>query len=373
MKFEPTIDLPQIDDYRALFLSDTPMMDVRAPVEYAQGAFPHTENLPLLNDAERHNIGIRYKELGQDEAIKLGAELVQGEVKDQRVDHWTEFFQQHPQGVLYCFRGGMRSQITQQWIYDRTGIVYPRVKGGYKALRRFLIDEMERSIAQLQPVIIGGPTGSGKTVFLQQVQHKIDLEGIYNHRGSVFGNHVTPQPTQIDIENGLSIALLKYLAKGEPQVLLEDESANIGPRNLPKSLYARMSQAPIVLLERSLQERIEITYQEYIIDDLAERQAFYGEERGFEDWTQNLEYCIDKIQRRLGGVRHKQLRELLAQAIKHHGSGNTEYDHALIESLLLDYYDPMYSYQLSKKKERVVFNGTPAEVLDYLHTEYQID
>lgn len=372
MKFSPTIELPQIDDYRSLFLNNTPMMDVRAPVEFEQGAFPHTDNLPLLNDEERRDIGIRYKESGQDEAVQLGAELVQGEVKEARVEDWSAFIKQHPDGVLYCFRGGMRSQITQQWIYDRTGIVYPRVKGGYKAMRRFLIDEMERSIEQLQPVIVGGPTGSGKTVFLQGFEQAIDLEGIYNHRGSVFGNHIVPQDTQINIENALSIAMLKYLDKGCSRVLLEDESANIGPRNLPRSLYARMQESPIVQLDTPLEQRIEITYQEYIVEDLGERQAMLGEQAGFANWADNLAYCIDKIQKRLGGARHKTIRELLSQAIQHHDSGNRDYHHALIENLLLEYYDPMYSHQLEKKRQRVVFKGSQDEVRDYLRETYQI-
>jgi len=366
------IELPQYDDYRSLFLNDVPMMDVRAPVEYQQGAFPHTDNLPLMNDDERRDVGIRYKEQGQDEAVLLGHALVQGEVKRQRVDAWEAFVRQHPEGILYCFRGGMRSKISQQWIYERTGVVYPRVKGGYKAMRRFLIDEMEVSIERLRPVILGGQTGAGKTRLLQQIENRIDLEGIYNHRGSVFGYHVTPQPTQINIENNLSIALLKYLAQGHPQVLLEDESANIGPRNLPPSLYARMQQAPLVMLQASLEERVAITFQEYINDDLAEHQSVLGEEQGFQQWAQKLENNIDRIQKRLGGVRHKRLKELLASAIEQHRSGNTGLHREWIEVLLVEYYDPMYSHQLEKKRERIVFQGSASEVHDYLREQYQI-
>jgi tRNA 2-selenouridine synthase len=367
-----TIELPQIDDYRSLFLNDTPMMDVRAPVEFEQGAFPVTENLPLMNDEERKDIGTCYTHHGQDEAIKLGHELVQGKVKEGRVDRWEEFFTQHPHGVLYCFRGGLRSKISQQWIYERTGIAYPRVKGGYKAMRRFLIDEMEASIERIRPVILGGQTGAGKTRFLHKIQNKIDLEGLYNHRGSVFGYHVTPQPTQIDIENNLSIALLKYLHQGLTQVLLEDESANIGPRSLPQSLYAKMQQSPLVMLQSSLEERIDITFQEYIVDDLAEHQSFYGEEQGFRLWAERLENNIDKIQRRLGGVRHKRLRELLASAIELHKSGDTELHREWIKVLLVEYYDPMYTHQLGKKRDRIVFQGRESEALKFLADKYQI-
>ena len=85
------MELPQLDDYRSLFLNNTPLLDVRAPVEFNQGAFPFTQNFPLINNQERTDIGIRYKNKGQDEAIKLGHELVQGEIKAERVDHWANY------------------------------------------------------------------------------------------------------------------------------------------------------------------------------------------------------------------------------------------------------------------------------------------
>ena len=37
-----------------------PLIDVRAPVEFARGALPGAVNLPLRDDAERHAVGIRY-------------------------------------------------------------------------------------------------------------------------------------------------------------------------------------------------------------------------------------------------------------------------------------------------------------------------
>lgn len=366
------MDLPQLDDYRSLFLNNTPLLDVRAPVEFNQGAFPFTQNFPLMNDQERTDIGIRYKNAGQDEAIKLGHELVQGKIKAERVDHWAHFFEQHPEGILYCFRGGMRSKISQQWIYEKTGITYPRIKGGYKAMRRFLIDELEASTQCIEPVILSGRTGIGKTLLLKKIKQQIDLEGLFHHRGSVFGKHVTPQPTQIDIENALSIELLKHLHQDHKKIVLEDEGGNIGSRRLPENLIIKMKQSPIVLLEASVEERINITYQEYIIEALAEHQAFYGEEHGFQHWTEQLFDAIDKIQRRLGGLRHKELKSLLNHAIEQHLSGNTESHKEWIKVLLVDYYDPMYDYQLSKKQDQLVFKGKQDDVLEYLTNEQQI-
>ena len=112
------------ENYLDLFLNDIPMMDVRAPVEYEKGAFPHTINQPLMNDEERHLVGIRYKQKGQDSAIELGNELVCGEIKTKRIEQWLAFAQKHPEGYLYCFRGGLRSRTTQQWIRE-AGIEYP--------------------------------------------------------------------------------------------------------------------------------------------------------------------------------------------------------------------------------------------------------
>ncbi|MCK4709002.1 MAG: tRNA 2-selenouridine(34) synthase MnmH, partial [Gammaproteobacteria bacterium] len=250
-------DLPQTDDYKSLFLNQTKMMDVRAPVEFEQGAFPNTSNLPLMTNDEREAVGLRYKQMGQDKAIELGHELVSGKTKDQRVSEWSDFFNNNPQGVLYCFRGGLRSKITQQWIYDKTGITVPRVKGGYKALRRYLIDELEKSTEIVRPVILGGRTGTGKTILLNKLNSKIDLEGIFKHRGSVFGGHVQPQPSQIDIENILSIELLKLISNEKFSLLFEDEAPNIGSRNIPQSLYSKMKMSPLILLEETTEKRVE--------------------------------------------------------------------------------------------------------------------
>ena len=46
-------------------------MDVRAPVEFSKGSFPNAENAPLMNDGERHRVGICYKEKGQTRPSSL--------------------------------------------------------------------------------------------------------------------------------------------------------------------------------------------------------------------------------------------------------------------------------------------------------------
>ncbi|WP_246499721.1 tRNA 2-selenouridine(34) synthase MnmH [Thiothrix unzii] len=361
-------DLPLIDDLQALFLRDVPLLDVRAPVEFHEGAFPTAQNHPLMDDADRVAIGTRYKQQGQDAAIALGLQRVSGEVKAQRVAAWEQFAREHPDGVLYCFRGGLRSRISQQWLFEQTGLHYPRVKGGYKAMRRFLLNQLETLPATLQPVVLSGRTGSGKTRFLQTLQRTMDLEGLANHRGSAFGGQPTPQPSQISFENALAIQLLRAL-QTQSALLFEDESRMIGSLHLPETFFTRLREAPLVLMQVADAERVEISYQEYVVDTSAAFTALHhGDvERGFAAFSGYLLGSLDKIQRRLGGARHQAVLKMMQQALAIQArDGTTQAHYDWVRLILLDYYDPMYDYQISKKQERLVFSGSPAEVRDYL-------
>lgn len=365
------MDLPVIEDLRELFLQDIPLLDVRAPVEFNEGAFPSAINLPLIDDDERHVIGIRYKEQGQDAAIELGTELVSGELKDTRVAAWNNWIAQHPDGALYCFRGGKRSQISQRWIYEATGVALPRVKGGYKALRRFLLEELAQSIQSLSPIVLGGRTGSGKTLLLQQLGNRIDLERLAWHRGSAFGGHAQPQPSQIDFENALSIELLKHLHSTSKPIIFEDESRNIGSRHMPEALYDRLAQAPLIILEVSDEQRIVNSVNEYVHTALAEYQSLFGQDQGFNSWSEYLLNSLAKIQKRLGGERYKALKQIMQDAItEFQRTGDAAPHREWVKALLLDYYDPMYDYQITQKAKRIIFSGSPESIISYLNDQY---
>ncbi|WP_062263041.1 tRNA 2-selenouridine(34) synthase MnmH [Endozoicomonas arenosclerae] len=349
---------PDTDDYLSLFLNDTPLMDVRAPVEFSKGSFPLASNLPILDDHQREVIGTEYKQQGQDSAVSLGYELATDEVRAQRVACWQQFVQQHPEGYLFCFRGGQRSHITQSWLTD-SGHPYPLIKGGYKALRRFLIDELEKSVEECRFIILSGKTGTGKTRLIHDIKDSVDLEGLANHRGSSFGRRYGGQPTQIDFENRLSIAMLKHrhFKAGRP-VLLEDESKLIGRCSLSQAFRDKMQQSPIILLEESIEERVEIGLQEYVSDNLSDFQNVYGEEEGFDHFSQGLTDSLHRIRRRLGGVRYQELGDILSAALdQHKNQGSIEGYRPLIEHLLVGYYDPMYEYQLEQKQGRILFKG----------------
>jgi tRNA 2-selenouridine synthase len=355
-----------ITDYRDIFLNDRPMMDTRAPVEFLKGAFPGVVNLPLMTDIERQRVGTCYKQQGQQAAIVLGHQLVSGETKAQRIQAWSEFAQAHPDGLLYCFRGGLRSQIVQQWLKDEAGIEYPRVGGGYKAMRTFLLGTIDQAVAQCDLVLLGGMTGTGKTEVLTQLDNGLDLEGYANHRGSSFGKRATGQPSNIDFENLLAVDVLKKRAAGIEQFVLEDESRMVGSCALPLPLYQRMQQVPMVWLEDRLERRVERILRDYVINLCAEFVEVHGDE-GFSLFGERLLASLDNIHKRLGGDRHRRLLGIMEAALAEQAaSGTVDLHRAWIEGLLREYYDPMYVFQREKKGGRIEFVGEQAAVLDYL-------
>lgn len=353
-------------DFKQHLVEGKSLLDVRAPVEFKQGSFPTARNYPFLNDDERHNIGIEYKQQGQNAAILLGEELVSEEAKQQRVTEWVKFVEANPNGALFCFRGGLRSRITQQWIYDESGINYPRIEGGYKAMRRFLIDQIEQSMLTVSPLILGGRTGVGKTDLLVQLENAIDLEGLASHRGSTFGRCIDGQPTQINYENSLSITLMRHLQVERTRLVFEDEGANIGSLHTPSTVFEKTAQSPCVLLEESLQKRVEITLNEYVIQ--ASKQYVAADaEQGLEAFSQYLLEALARVQRRLGLERYNKLRLVMLDALKaQQQNGDVSKHQDWITVMLKDYYDPMYDYQIDNKQARVVFRGNTKEVHQYL-------
>ncbi|PKH80286.1 tRNA 2-selenouridine(34) synthase MnmH [Pseudomonas sp. Choline-02u-1] len=353
-------------DYRDIFLNDRPMMDARAPVEFSHGAFPGVINLPLMNDLERQKIGTCYKQHGQQAAIELGHQMVGGAVKAERIQAWADFARAHPDGYLYCFRGGLRSQITQQWLRDEAGIDYPRIGGGYKAMRSFLIDTLEQAIAQCDFVLLGGMTGTGKTEVLVQLRNGVDLEGHANHRGSSFGKRATGQPSNIDFENRLAIDFLKKRAAGIEQFVLEDESRVVGSCALPLPLYQGMQQYPMVWLEDRFEYRVERILRDYVIDLSAEFASVHAD-KGFALFSERLLESLNNVQKRLGGERHSRMLVLMEQALAEQGrSGAVDLHRGWIEGLLREYYDPMYVFQREKKGGRIEFAGEQEAVIEYL-------
>ncbi|MFZ7102844.1 MAG: tRNA 2-selenouridine(34) synthase MnmH [Peptococcaceae bacterium] len=356
------------NDFEKIVLQEIPLIDVRAPLEFTKGAFINAVNLPLMNDEERHLVGICYKEEGSEAAVRLGHQLVAGEIRQQRIAAWTAHLNQYPASMLYCFRGGLRSQLSQKWISE-AGRDIPRLAGGYKAFRNYLLAALSPAVQNSTPVLLSGYTGSGKTLLLQELGNAIDLEGIANYRGSSFGRYLTPQPTQLTFENNLAYALIQHKHQAYRYLLLEDEGANIGKCRLPKALAEFFSGGYLVVIEQPFTERVKITFREYVTGSQAAYLKAFGREQGLSAWSSYIRDSINRIQRRLGGELHKRVLNSFELSFQHQSKhGETSLHRDWITLLLKEYYDPMYSYQLRKAKGEILFTGDAREVLGYLQT-----
>jgi tRNA 2-selenouridine synthase len=324
-----------------LFLAHTPLIDVRSPIEFAKGSLPNSVNLPLMSDEERHLIGIEYKERGQEAAIKLGHQFVSGEVKSARVKSWVDYISAHPEAQVLCFRGGLRSQISCQWITE-AGIPRKAIPGGYKRLRQFFISYLD-SAPLPKLTRLAGLTGSGKTTVLQKLKHHVDLEELAHHRGSSFGS-LGKQPGQISFENNLALKLME----NPQEVICEDESVMLGQIRLPKRFFEHLRASPMVLLRTSQDERIRNIFQDYVLQ-------------------QDLEFFkrgTEKISRRLGGLLYKTILESLERAFAQ--GKDLQHHQEWIALLLEHYYDPIYGRDLERQKDLIRFSGTAPEILEQL-------
>jgi tRNA 2-selenouridine synthase len=328
---------------KKLLLDSTPLIDVRAPVEFLEGSIPHSINLPIMNDRERALVGTCYKEHGQAAAIKLGHELVQGQVKEERVKAWTDYLTANPTAQIFCFRGGLRSQTSCQWIRE-AGIERQPIEGGYKRIRRFLLSQIEE--APLPTLFrLGGCTGSGKTTVLKLMKNAIDLEKLASHRGSAFGDNGI-QPSQVRFENELALELMK----SDGFSVVEDESAVIGKLTIPKRFFQQMREAPLIVLKSNEETRIKNIFEEYVAPS------------NFDHLNQSLE----RIARRLGGVRFKEVSDELKLAFE---KPITVEAHAgWISALLRYYYDPFYERDLKRQQGQIVFEGSANEILEFINS-----
>lgn len=266
----------QIEVREALKRKDLIFIDVRSPREHHREKIPGSLNIPLFSDEEQKDLGITYKHAGHLEARRKGLEYAAPKIAGLIEALGGIASRKTP--VLYCWRGGLRSQSLSQ-ILSLAGIPSLRLKGGYKAYRRFIHQSLSNYRLQPQPVLLHGLTGTGKTLIIRELiaggYAAIDLEGMACHRGSVFGKiGFTIERSQKDFEALLWNQLEKH---GRSRYLvIEKEGRKIGRLTLPDFLVQSMEEGTHILLEVPLKIRAKRIVSEYIngkLDD-AEKDEF---------------------------------------------------------------------------------------------------
>ena len=64
------------DEFERHVIDGKSIIDVRSPGEFLTGSIPGSVNIPILDDLERHQVGLCYKLKGQEAAVRLGYEIV---------------------------------------------------------------------------------------------------------------------------------------------------------------------------------------------------------------------------------------------------------------------------------------------------------
>jgi tRNA 2-selenouridine synthase len=315
-----------------------PVFDVRSPGEYSHAHIPGAYSLPLFTDDERKQVGTIYKQQSREAAIKTGLDFFGGKMRRlvEETENMVSGFLSNPGDnrqsrniIVHCWRGGMRSAAVA-WLLDLYGFNVYLLSGGYKAYRRWVLAQFEKDY---RFAIIGGYTGSGKTLLLDGLKLNgkitIDLEGLACHKGSAFGAmEGIPQPRQEMFENLLSEALFNAVChlhntngstanNHQPPadiIYIEDESQRIGNLQIPMPLWYAMRKAPVFFIDIPFEQRLN-----YITGD-------YGKLK-----KERLTDAVLRIQKRLGGLDTKTCMQLLQE---------DKYSDAF--AILLRYYDKYY-------------------------------
>ena len=296
-----------------------PVIDVRSESEFKHAHVPGAYNLSLFNDDERKIVGTIYKQQSREQAIKKGLDYFGPKMKEmilfaERINRTLE--NDNNTFIVHCWRGGMRSAAVA-WLLDMYGFKVYTVVGGYKAFRNWVLVQFAKP---REINIVGGYTGSGKTILLQELEKRgeaiIDLEGIAGHRGSAFGRIGLPEQTSVEMfENKLALALenieTKYTNK---TIWIEDESQRIGAVSIPHAFWEKMRKSLVYFIDIPFEKRLAYIVETYGVLDRKELAA-----------------ATIRIQKKLGGLETKTAIDYL---------DNDDLESCF--SILLKYYDKLY-------------------------------
>jgi tRNA 2-selenouridine synthase len=300
------------------------IIDVRSPAEFALDHIPGAINCPVLNDAERITVGTLYKQESPFEARKLGAAIVARNI----AHHLEQHFQTMPKQwkpLIYCWRGGNRSG-SMALIFAKVGWPVVQLDGGYKAYRHSVMHVLEHLPLSLQFRVICGTTGSGKSRLLQYLEQSgaqvLDLEQLAAHRGSVLGSlPLNPQPSQKMFETRLWQTLRRFTA--DRVVYVESESKKIGDLRVPAALMDRIRSAQCVQVQLPTNDRVKLLIEDY-------------------------PHLVSDIELLVSQLSH--LTQLHGKEKIHRWQSLAETGEiaALVETLLVEHYDPAYLRSIEK-------------------------
>ncbi|MDN7242479.1 tRNA 2-selenouridine(34) synthase MnmH [Planococcus sp. N028] len=239
---------------------DVVLIDVRSPSEYKNFSMPGSINIPFFDDAERAEIGTIYKQVSVDAAKERGLEIISAKLPELI----REFKKIEGDKVVFCWRGGMRSRTTAT-LLSLMDIHVSRLEGGIREYRKWVVDQLDQPEIAFDAIVLNGLTGAGKTRILKALQKEgypvMDLEGMANHKGSIFG-HIGVEPHNQKVFDSLLVKKMREL-HDSPYVLFEAEGNRIGKAAIPPWLSDLKGRSLQLVIDMPMEERVKEILKDY--------------------------------------------------------------------------------------------------------------
>ncbi|MBS1493863.1 MAG: tRNA 2-selenouridine(34) synthase MnmH [Bacteroidetes bacterium] len=297
-----------IDDLLKKIRSEnTLLIDARSEKEFNESSLPFAKNFPVLNNLERHNVGLLYRKYSQSAAVWLATEYANPKsVSLQKF--LTDNEANKKDVIVFCWRGGGRSKYLSKMISD-LGYNVKFLSGGQKAYRKRVNDFFSNQNQKYNLLELRGMTGSGKTELLNALKNDlpvIDLEFAAKHYSSLFGNipydinNFPRVKNQSAFENSLFEQFAKYDLESPPLFLIESESKRVGDFEIPAPLYRAIEETPCIQINSSFENRIRRIVKDYFGEDnrglepmkkiFADREKFFKAQLSTEVYGRLLDY-----------------------------------------------------------------------------------
>ncbi|MBT4935950.1 tRNA 2-selenouridine(34) synthase MnmH [Candidatus Woesearchaeota archaeon] len=305
-------------------------IDTRTPKEFEEDHIPNAINIPILSNEERAVVGTLYKQVSQEKAIEKGKEFFASKLPE-----FMKEIDKHKNNelIIYCWRGGMRSRAVVALLESLKYNVQQLV-GGYKSYRKYVRESLHNYNFKPQLIMLWGLTCTGKTQLLHKLTNSLDLEGLAQHRGSLYGAIGLTPRTQKRFET-LLLQRLDEL-NTETYVFVEGESRRIGDLMIPEFLWKKMMAGIHVLITRSIPIRASEAVKEYFSSD---------------DAITKIQEITTKLPRILGEKRKQDVVDLIDAK---------EFEKAAT-ILLEEYYDMLYAHTLKKQQYQFEVNNDDLE------------
>lgn len=286
---------------------NTLLIDARSEKEFEDTSLPFAKNFPVLNNLERHNVGLLYKKYSQSAAVWLATEYANPKTKPLK-----EFLQVNDADkkkiIVFCWRGGGRSKYLSKMITD-LGYKVTFLSGGQKAYRKKVNEFFSDANKNFKFIELRGQTGSGKTELLNSLKSDlpvIDLEFAAKHYSSLFGNipydinNFSRVKNQSAFENSLFEQFAAYDLNNLPLFLIESESKRVGDFEIPDNVFKTIESAPCIEIVSTFEDRIKRIVKDYFGDDnrglepmkniLIDKEKFFKAQLSNEVYGRLLDY-----------------------------------------------------------------------------------